>query len=406
MASQADSVSIFAEGTFEEQILELLNYVARSRPEEERASFIAPFQESLKSVEDDSSKKAVLKSVLKEVNGLGEGSEKEVEGFFNLIYAHLFSLFPSTSPEAKELLESLLPTISSTPVDRLPIAYQVLSNLFNSLPRNSPLRNYVYSTILNLAVSNDDLASLQLSQTEVSKWLSEWDISDDEKAAFLKYIVDAFAKADEPAQSYQYSLQYVQKLSPSSDAAKAAAVQLISDALRLTDNFDFDALFKLDAVVAIKDHELFSLLQVFLNGGLKEFSSWQESHPGVLEKHNLDSAQLQRKIRLLTLASLASQYVGQHLPYAKIAEALQLSDVADVEKWVIDVIRASLVWGKLSQNTQSLLVTRATARSFEREQWEVLEKRLLAWKAGLAGVLEVVANAKRMAGHAPAATAA
>lgn len=66
------------------------------------------------------------------------------------------------------------------------------------------------------------------------------------------------------------------------------------------------------------------------------------------------------------------------------------------------VIRAGLVWGKLSQNTQSLFVTRATSRTFGREQWELLEKRLLAWKSGLAGVLEVVANAKRVGGHAPA----
>jgi translation initiation factor 3 subunit M len=73
-----------------------------------------------------------------------------------------------------------------------------LSNLFNSLPRSSPLRSVVYTNILNLAVSNDDLETLQLSQSEVSKWLSEWDVSNDEKAAFLKALVDAYAKASEP----------------------------------------------------------------------------------------------------------------------------------------------------------------------------------------------------------------
>ncbi|KAJ2917498.1 hypothetical protein MD484_g2913, partial [Candolleomyces efflorescens] len=408
MASQTDSVSIFAEGTFEEQILELVTYVARSRPEEERAAFIAPFQDAVKTEEgkkpieeDEERRKSVLKSVLQQVNGLGDGSENEIEGFFNLLYAHLLSLFPASSPEVKELLSTLLQTVSSTSADRSTIAYRVLSNLFNSLPRSSPLRKLVYSTLLQLATANDDLDGLQISKPEVTKWLSEWDISDDEKAAFLKSLVDAFAKTGQPVQSYQYSLVYIQKLPANSDAAKSAAVQLISDALRLTDTFDFDSLFKLDAVIAIKDHELFSLLQVFLNGGLAEFSAWQSSHAGALEKYNLDAAQLQRKIRLLALASLSSQYVGQQLPYPKIAETLQV-DVSEVEKWVIDVIRAGLVWGKLSQNTQSLFVTRATSRTFGREQWELLEKRLLAWKSGLAGVLEVVANAKRTAGHAPA----
>lgn len=59
------------------------------------------------------------------------------------------------------------------------------------------------------------------------------------------------------------------------------------------------------------------------------------------------------------------------------------------------VIRAGLVSGKLSQTTQSLRISRSSARKFEREQWEALEKRLLTWKAGLASVIEVVANAQR-----------
>ena len=59
------------------------------------------------------------------------------------------------------------------------------------------------------------------------------------------------------------------------------------------------------------------------------------------------------------------------------------------------VIRAGLVWGKLSQTTQSLQVIRSTSRTFEREQWQALEKRLVAWKSGLENVLNVVASAKR-----------
>lgn len=117
-----------------------------------------------------------------------------------------------------------------------------------------------------------------------------------------------------------------------------------------------------------------------------------------------DKAQLERKIRLLTLASLAFENVGRDLAYAKIAHALQIEPVA-VERWVIDVVRAGLVSGKLSQTAQTLHVARATARTFERAQWEALEQRLLAWKAGLASVLDVVAAAQKSGGK-PAAVAA
>ena len=67
------------------------------------------------------------------------------------------------------------------------------------------------------------------------------------------------------------------------------------------------------------------------------------------------------------------------------------------------VLRTGLVSGKLAQTSQTFHVTRASARAFEREQWEALEKRLVAWKTGLAGVRDVVAaSKKRNAPEAPA----
>jgi hypothetical protein len=50
---------------------------------------------------------------------------------------------------------------------------------------------------------------------------------------------------------------------------------------------------------------------------------------------DLDKMQLERKIRLLTLSSLGFKNIGQDLPYATIASALQV-DPSEVEKWVID----------------------------------------------------------------------
>jgi translation initiation factor 3 subunit M len=85
--------------------------------------------------------------------------------------------------------------------------------------------------------------------------------------------------------AYQYTLSYVSSLPTSSPECQSAAIDAIALALGLPSLFDLDPLFKLDAVVAAKDHELFSLLQVFLNGGLPEFRSWLEKHPGTLEKY-------------------------------------------------------------------------------------------------------------------------
>ncbi|KAF9266295.1 PCI-domain-containing protein [Marasmius fiardii PR-910] len=409
----ADSVSVFAEGTFEEQIQELVNYIVRGRPEEERAAFIVPFQDALKTSEgqkpidqDEERRRKVLSMVLRELKDFGDGTEKEIEGFFNLIYSHFLTLYPPSSPETKQGLETVLKAISSAPSEQSFIKYRVLSNLFNALPRTSRLRLSVYRTLLDTATSNDELAFLQLSRADVNHWMEEWEISQEEKSAFLKTIADAYAKFDQLTTSYTYSISYLQSLPSTSAETRNAAIDVIATALCLPSVFDFDALFRIDAVVGCKDEEIFSLLQVFLSGGLTEFKAWEASHPQAFAKYNLERTQLEHKIKLLTLASLGFKNVGQNLPYSSIAEAIQV-DKSEVETWVIDIIRAGLLWGKMSQTKQTLHIIRSTARTFEREQWEALEKRLLAWKSGLNNVLEVVANARRQGGvHAPTQTAA
>jgi translation initiation factor 3 subunit M len=74
------------------------------------------------------------------------------------------------------------------------------------------------------------------------------------------------------------------------------------------------------------------------------------------------------------------------LSYSKIASSLDIPK-EEVEVWLIDVIRAGLVEGKLSQARQELLVHRSTYRTFGKEEWEELDSRLEDWKVALEGVL-------------------
>ncbi|KAK2836830.1 hypothetical protein FQN49_006678 [Arthroderma sp. PD_2] len=98
-------------------------------------------------------------------------------------------------------------------------------------------------------------------------------------------------------------------------------------------------------------------------------------------------------MRLLTLTSLAAKSPTRSLPYEDIASALRI-DRADVEKWVIDTIRAGLVEGKLSQLKGEFLVHRATYRVFGEKQWREVQGRLMVWRQSLENVLEVVRSEK------------
>ena len=110
----------------------------------------------------------------------------------------------------------------------------------------------------------------------------------------------------------------------------------------------------------------------------------------------MDNSTLHRKMRLLTLPSLAASTSSKELEYKRIAKALQIPS-EDVEMWVIDVIRAGLVEGKLSQQKQMFLIHRTTYRVFGEKQWREVATRLDQWKESLRSVKEIISRERQQA---------
>ncbi|KAG9121209.1 hypothetical protein FRC07_002932 [Ceratobasidium sp. 392] len=292
----SDAVAVFSEGTFEEQIQELVNYLARGLGDEARAAYIRPFQDALLTPEgkpplaqDPERKKKVIGMVREKVVGLGEGSEREIEGFFNLLISHLVTLFTST-PDLEPHVSALVGTIVAAPETQSGIIYKVLSNLFNGLPRKSSLRRDVYLALLKLASEQGDLDVLQVERADVKRWISEWEISEEEGAAFLHTVAEAFRKAGDIETAYGYQLFYLFAVCTKSPQAPEASTKTIA---------------------------------------------WAVSEPSIFELDSMDKEALLRKIRLLTLASIASAKIGRDVPYAEVASALQVPE-SEVETWAID----------------------------------------------------------------------
>jgi len=159
--------------------------------------------------------------------------------------------------------------------------------------------------------------------------------------------------------------------------------------------FDFQDLRALPAVQALGDSQpIYSqLLDIFTEQDLEDYNDFNEEHKGWLEKEGLDHEKLQRKMRLLTFASLAASTPNREIPYAKIAERLQIP-IEEIEHWTIDVIRAKLVEGRLSQQQKVFLVHRTTYRVFGEKQWRELGTRVDQWKSVVDRLLTVVRKAQ------------
>lgn len=159
--------------------------------------------------------------------------------------------------------------------------------------------------------------------------------------------------------------------------------------------FDFQDLRVLPTVQALSDsHPIYSqLLDIFTEQDLEDYNDFREEHEGWIEKEKLDHEKLQRKMRLLTFASLAASTPNREIPYANIAKALQVP-TEDVEMWTIDVVRAKLVEGRLSQQQKVFLVHRTTYRVFGEKQWRELGTRVDQFKTVVDRLVGVVRKAQ------------
>lgn len=274
-----------------------------------------------------------------------------------------------------------------------------LSNIFNSLPASSANRYSVFNTLLNLANANDELDTIADAIAAVPSWLSEWSISASEKAALLNSIATKLQEAEQGVKAYEFFLTHLRFLSTatmsgegsSTSDTKTAAETTIVAALDLANVFDFEELSQVEAVKKLQGEPIGKLLHIFTQGTSKDWHSWKASHESEIERLGLSASGLERKIRLLDLAALCSRSVSSEVGYSEIAKTLEI-DVNDVEVWVIDVIRAGLVSGKLSQINQSLRVYKSVYRSFDLEQWKLLESRLSTWETSITSILNTIAG--------------
>lgn len=211
-----------------------------------------------------------------------------------------------------------------------------------------------------------------------------WAATDRKHRESYHHLLKALATFDSDDQE-EITSEEAQKLS-----LKALRMAILAPA-----RFDFQSLRALPSVQALSDsHPVYSqLLEIFSEQDLEDYNDFKDEHEGWIEKEKLDNDKLMRKMRLLTFASLAATTPNREIPYANIARALQIPS-EEVELWAIDVVRAQLVEGRLSQQKQVFLVHRTTYRVFGEKQWRELATRIDQMKSVVDRLTVVVRKAQ------------
>ncbi|KAF9935228.1 hypothetical protein FBU30_006313 [Linnemannia zychae] len=381
---QACVIGTFADIPKDAQVAELATYISSLRGDDEQAlvNQVVPIIEAKNITE-------ATQLLVKESKVLLEAPEKEFESAFNLLVA--IALVESN----KAVLEQILAILVSEPNQKTTLKFKVLSNIFNTLPANSPLRLSVFTAIVDLAVASDDM-DLVLPQLQyVPSWISEWGVGPDAERTLLLTLSDRLKESGNQYQSLEFLLKYLTSFNGTSElnAQKANATRAIVESIALPEVLNFENLLKIEAIQNLKSEKVYELLSVFMNGNVQDYRALIAKNSGLIKELGLDEEETLRKIRLLSLASLGSENLTRELSYQEIAKALEVNE-NEVELWVIDVIRAGLVEAKLNQVSKSVIISRSIYRTFGTAQWQQLSHRLNGWKQSLADILQVIANAK------------
>lgn len=305
-----------------------------------------------------------------------------------------------SSPQLPTILPPILAALGKPPAspNGSALVISVLTTIFNVLPATSKLRLATFHVILKVSANSGTFESLLPQLKNLDQWLEQWEASPEEKREVLIAVANTAEEAGDDDQVFLYLLQALQSF-PVAEAASQPAIDLANRLVRITISkpslLSFDELSALDTIQHLsKTHpEAYSLLEVFAGGELEDFEEFAEEHEGWIEANGYDYDALLRKIRLLTLASLASGTPDRSLPYKQISKSLRIAP-EEVELWVIDVIRAGLVEGKLSQLNQTFLIHRSTYRAFGEKQWKEVADRLEGWRSSLKGILDVLKYAR------------
>jgi len=372
-------------------------------PEEEQVSELSRFLAELLLKK---SNKETSNALFEELTSLA--SSKNVEGFT----AKLADNLPLAFAEATDLqsffltlgsfldksgsalqgkvLPKIISTITGTADDKSKLRLAALADLYNTIASNPVSRYSLFLSLFQFAKAANlpDLLQSQVSLVEARA--KEWKLSTAQTRTLYKAVRELVRGANPSSISMQWTIQYLSTFSDA-DAADAAAdaAQAIVDALRVPGSYQFDSLAELSAVRQLEKNKQFSkhwqLLSIFVQEGIEAYTSFQAANADLIKSAGLDNEELTRKIRLLSLATLAG--TKTELPYKEIASAIKVSE-DDVELWVVQAISEGVVELRIDQLSRVVIVSRALHRTFSKAQWKQVRDGLQTWKEHVHDILD------------------
>uniref|UniRef100_A0A7S2JLI2 Eukaryotic translation initiation factor 3 subunit M n=1 Tax=Cyanoptyche gloeocystis TaxID=77922 RepID=A0A7S2JLI2_9EUKA len=318
-------------------------------------------------------------------------ADKETEAAFNVL-CHL--AVTKADPEYRDIFFSQLAKNIASSTNHTAVRTRMLVSLFNQAQGPQVKYSCLYHLLtFTASIKNADTILPYLKDADT--WISSWQLDEQSLRKLLLTISNTLKEADKGLESYRYLVKYLSRFEHVDPDAlgpvKADAARAAVEAVRLPNLYQMGDLFDLKVVRQLADDPTYSreyeLLKIFTMETLAEFNAFWEKHSAHFASLEVSHEHSLRKIRVLTLTSLAASH--EQLTYAEVAEALQV-DEAEVETWLILAFSAQLVSAKMDQVKRLITIDKCVQRYFSPTQWREIKSKLVQWRDAIRPLLTTV----------------
>ncbi|ORZ41560.1 hypothetical protein BCR44DRAFT_1495036 [Catenaria anguillulae PL171] len=300
------------------------------------------------------------------------------------------------------LVQAIIRSFEESTSEKGVLKIKLVTQLFNSLSTTSILRFTTYTALAKLAAKHGELAALAPSIQHVAAWANDWQVSTDQLASLYTLLAEKLIAAGQWAAAVTALTAHIAYASESASKAELetlytkAVVAALAPAREVVDLTD---LYLSPVTKAELSGTLAaSLVDAYVHGDYATYaSSIHKQMPALIAKAGIKAKSLpaapamvastQDKLRMLYLTTLP---VGKTHLLADIAAALELPAPRNVEIVFISAVSRGLVQGKINGLEGTVVLTSAVKPHLEEGDWEALLADLQAWKAGLAKVAESI----------------
>eukprot|EP00731_Ephydatia_muelleri_P006544 Em0003g792a len=229
---------------------------------------------------------------------------------------------------------------------------------------------------------------------KLKRWVDGWSLSQSDKRALYKLLWEAYEHVNlQLATKFlvellkTYSASSAQEEEEPQRLVEHAIVLAIADGRQLV----FDDLLTLPVVKAVQSKKIYQLFDIFVRERLSAFEKFYKENKSFVDDLGLKYDECVRKMRLLTLASLAEEC--RDIPFATLTAELNLP-AEELEMFVVEAIGMRLIEARVNQVMQRVVITKSVYRTLTTDHWKLLHKRLSVWKQNIHAVKSSLNNFK------------